>query len=418
MKAKYLWAGFFSVFMAISLCGCSSSTKSNTDATQATVTPVITREVTPTNTTVPTPSPTPRTTGADTLPDDIDISTIESTIPGQVTVSGTEFMVNGNTLFFNGVNTPWDNWNDFGGNFNYVFWDEHFQLLRENGINSTRIWISCNGDVGMLIDSTGYVSGATTKHWNDLDSLFTLAEKHGIYIMATLMSFDHFKDTNKTYQSWRSMVQNETLMDAYIQNYVIPFCERYDDFNSLWSIDLCNEPDWVNENSECGKISWNSLCKFFAKEAAAIHKNSDILVTIGFGMIKYNSESFNGNMGSDKYLQSLYADEDAYLDFYSTHYYEWEAPWFGFPFDKDPVAFKLDGTKPCIIGEFPAAGMIGNVSGSQEMSPYDCYLGLYNNGWNGAMAWTSNGIDPSGSFDNFKQATLDIAELMKAKTDN
>jgi len=52
------------------------------------------------------------------------------------------------------------------------------------------------------------------------------------------------------------------------------------------------------------------------------------------------------------------------------------------------------------------------------MSPYDCYLGLYNNGWNGAMAWTSNGIDPCGSFDNFKQTTLDIAELMKAKTDN
>ena len=406
MKLNKLLAITLTVVMALSLCGCREEDKGTPDITVAP-----TEAVKPTNT--PWPTQAPDEEGA--LPEDIDFSTIESILPGQVEVDGTDFVVNGESIFMNGVNTPWNKWNDFGGAFNAGFWEEHFKELAANGVNSTRIWISCNGDVGILIEDSGYVEGATTEHWEDLDTLFTLAEENGIYIMATLVSFDHFKDTNNTFESWRRMVKNTELIDSYIENYVIPFCERYDDFDSLWSIDLCNEPDWVYENKECGQIAWEDLCELFAREAAAIHENSDILVTIGFGMVKYNSDLYSGNKGSDEYLQSLYANENAYLDFYSTHFYEWEAPWYGFPFDKSPESFKLEYDRPCVIGEFPASGMVGNVSGSQAMSAYDCYMGLYNNGWNGVMAWTSNGVDACGSLEDFKQATIDIAELMKAE---
>ena len=34
---------------------------------------------------------------------------------GKVTVSGTNFKVDDKIIFMNGVNTPWDKWNDFGG---------------------------------------------------------------------------------------------------------------------------------------------------------------------------------------------------------------------------------------------------------------------------------------------------------------
>ncbi|MGN0166325.1 MAG: hypothetical protein ACI39R_09105 [Lachnospiraceae bacterium] len=416
MKLKKVCAIILSVAMTISLCACGGEDDKDGDVaptntpTEAVATPTPEQDKTPTDTPEPTPEPT-----QPVIPDKVDVSTIQTIIPGQVTVDGTDFVVNGETLFMNGVNTPWDKWNDFGGKFNEGFWEEHFAELHENGINSTRIWISCNGDVGMLIDEDGYVSGATTEYWEDLDTLFELAEENGIYIMATLMSFDHFKDSNKTYASWRRMVKDDTLIDSYVENFVIPFCERYDDYNSLWSIDLCNEPDWIYENSECGQIAWDNICKLFAKEAAAIHENSDILVTIGFGMVKYNSDKYSGNKGSDSYLQSLYPNENAYLDFYSTHYYEWEAPWYGFPFDKTPVEFKLDGTKPCVIGEFPASGMTGDVNGAQKMSGSDCYLGCYNNGWNGIMAWTSNGVDGCGSLDDFKNGATEVYEKMTAQ---
>ena len=114
---------------------------------------------------------------------------------GKLKVSGTVFKDSENqrTIFINGVNTPWDKWNDFGGNYNETFWDTHFQELSKNGINGVRVWISCNG-LHIKIDSTGKVKGPTDKFWTDLDSFFAIAEKNKIYIMATLISFDNFKD--------------------------------------------------------------------------------------------------------------------------------------------------------------------------------------------------------------------------------
>jgi len=45
--------------------------------------------------------------------------------------------------------------------------------LHENGINSSRVWVSCNG-LHLEIDSTGKVKGPTEKFWLDLDSFFPL----------------------------------------------------------------------------------------------------------------------------------------------------------------------------------------------------------------------------------------------------
>lgn len=331
---------------------------------------------------------------------------------GRITVDGTNFVIGDEIIYMNGVNTPWDNWNDLGGDFDEAFWQEHFAELHENGINASRVWISCNGDVAFDIDENGYVSGVSDAYWEDLDTLLSIAEENDIYIMATLMSFDNFKNTNVTYMSWRAMVQDEEAIDSYVDNFVIPLCEKFNHYDSLFSIDLCNEPDWIVENEEDGKLAWKDLGNLFSREAAAIHENSDILVTIGFAMSKYNSDKYQGNYGSDKFLQSCYNNENAYLDYYSPHFYEWEAPWFNFPFDKTPTAFGMDGTKPVVIGEFPATGMTSATSGSKDMTGSECYIGLYENGWNGGFAWTSNGVDSCGSLSDFAEGANAVAEKM------
>lgn len=410
---KRLTAILLACVMCLSLFACGKEDNGGNNKTDAAVTEQQTGDG---NNETPA-----ETTGGESetsgilMPEEMDKSTVNSIIPGRIEVDGTDFVVNGKKVFMNGANVPWDKWNDFGGSFSSSFWNGHFAELHEAGINAVRVWISCNGDVGISIKDDGYVVAAMPKHWKDLDQLFKAAEENGIYIMATLMSFDHFKDSNKKYASWRAMLDDEKAMDSYIENYVIPFCKRYDSYDSLWSIDLCNEPDWINENAECGKIPWTKLCTLFAKEAAAIHENSDILVTVGFGMIKYNSTKYSGNYGSDKFLQGRYDSELAYLDFYSTHFYEWEAPWYGFPFDKDPVSFGLDGTKPAVIGEFPATGMTSNTSGSKDMSPSECYTGVYDNGWNGIFAWTSNGVDDCGSLKDFIDGAKEVASKEAAK---
>ena len=308
----------------------------------------------------------------------------------KVTVSGDKFTVNGKEIWFNGVNTPWDKWNDFGGSFNFAFWQEHFDKLHAAGVNACRIWISCNGDVGMQISPDGSFAGATSAHWEDLDSLFALAENYQIYVMATVQSFDHYKDTYETYESWRELIQSPEKTDQYVDNYIIPLAERYDACDYLWSIDLCNEPDWIVENSECGKLDWEYLQQYYAKACSAIHANSDVLVTVGMGMIKYNSDEKNGNKISDAELQAAdigkYDSSLAYVDFWSTHWYDWMIPNWGVIYENTPEGFGLDTAKPSVIGELPAKGKDGYVL-------EEVYESAYTNGYQGVFAWKSSGSD-------------------------
>ncbi|QHW32544.1 glycoside hydrolase family 5 protein [Paenibacillus rhizovicinus] len=319
----------------------------------------------------------------------------------RITVSGTNFYAGGKQIFLNGANTPWNSWNDFGGSFDYSWWDNHFQTLHDNGINSTRVWITCNGEVGITIDSSGQVTGATTAHWNNLDSLFQIAQSHGVYILATLMSFDHMNNSHANYNSWRNMLLSDANIDSYVANYLIPFVNRYKNNPYLFAIDLMNEPDWVYEDAANGQLSWDRLQTYFAKTAVAIHQNSSILTTVGLGMVKYNSATQSGSTGnkvSDAALQAKVSSTLAKLDFYSPHYYGWQDPYFGIPFYETPTQYGIVHDRPVIIGESPAIG-------STNHTITDDFANAYTNGYAGVMPWTSNGVDSNGSITNLGPAT-------------
>lgn len=379
MKVKQWLASSLAVLMLVSTAGCgdsSSSSKADNSSSSASggagtsyYTPVVPEAAMPEK--------------------DYETTTDGS---ARVTVDGTKFMVGDKELWFNGVNSPWDKWNDFGGGFNFEFWQDHFQKLHNSGVNAARIWVVCNGDVGMLISADGTFDGATTAHWEDLDNLFYLAEQYQIYIMATVQSFDNFKDSNQNYNAWRALIQDSDKTDRFVDNYIVPFVQRYGKSDYFWSVDLCNEPDWIVENEECGKLDWLYLEQYYAKAAAAIHANSDVLVTVGMGMIKYNSDSQQGNKISDSELQSILSGDKydkslAYVDFYSTHWYTWMQGMWGYPFGESPTDFGLDGTKPSVIGECPA------VASDSDFDITSAYEEAYNNGWNGVFAWKTSGQD-------------------------
>ena len=161
------------------------------------------------------------------------------TYDANIYVDGDKFMLSGKEIWLNGMNAPWQSWDDFGGSYKAQYWEEVFSMMHEDGFNSCRIWINCSGDKAIDIDENGYVSGASEKHWQDLDSLFSLAAENEIYVMATLMSFDHFK--NNKNERWRAMMKDTDKIDSYINNYVIPFCKRYDDNDYVWGI-ISQEP--------------------------------------------------------------------------------------------------------------------------------------------------------------------------------
>jgi hypothetical protein len=321
----------------------------------------------------------------------------------RIVVSGSQFFAGSTRIWMNGANTPWHSWNDFGGSYDATWWGNHFAALRANGCNATRIWITCSGEVGINIARDGTVSGATAAHWSNLDSLFSLAQSNGIYIMATLISFDHFDRSNRNNRAWRTMITDSAKTDTFVNNYITPFVNRYKNNPYLWSIDLCNEPDWIYENASCGQIAWSNIQRYFAKAAVAIHANSSILVTVGMAMVKYNSdnssvEGTQGNKVSDAALQALVADPRAKLDFWSPHHYDWMTQYWGDPFYMTPASYGMDTSRPSMIGENPCVGTAGHTLTED-------YEQGYQNGWQGAQAWTSNGVDANGNFDTLIPAT-------------
>ncbi|MCL2772035.1 MAG: cellulase family glycosylhydrolase [Oscillospiraceae bacterium] len=342
-------------------------------------------------------------------------STSADTDDKRITIVNNQFTVNGKRIWINGANTPWNKWNDFGGGYDDSWWDNHFKALHDNGVNAVRVWINCNNDNGaIIIDDNGMVSGATDAHWNDLDAFFATAQRNGIYIMATLLSFDHFKNavnTRPSAQKWRNMLASNDAIDSFVNNYVVPFVNRYKNNPYLWSIDMCNEPDWIFENAECGKIPWEQISNLFAYESAAIHENSGILVTVGMSFPKYNSDGAGceGNKVSDTFLQKLCLNPDAHLDFWAPHYYDWVGQYYGVPFYTTPACWKLDGSKPALIGECMAKGSKGQTQGTENNTLITDYENAYLNGWQGVMPWTSNGVDGCGGFDDLVSATKYMA---------
>jgi len=335
----------------------------------------------------------------------------------RIYVDGNQFKIEGKRIWINGVNTPWNKWNDFGGSFDRSWWDAEFKKLRDHGVNATRIWINCNSQCAIGLDADGTVNSVTASHWTHLDQLFELAKKHGIFIMATLLSFDHFKSPSSGTDyspRWRAMIQSDAASKSFVDNYTIPFVNRYKDNPWLWSIDIMNEPDWVFENSECGNISWEYLSYFFAINAAVIRENSDILVTVGMAYPKWNKgagTSVNGenNKVSDAFLADRYTSRgltpnpNAVMDFWSPHYYDWVGEWFQIPFYGTPSKWGLPDSKPSLIGEFSARGIQNNWSNKYPANSgmainniINDYESAYSNGWQGVMAWTSNGVDGNG----------------------
>jgi hypothetical protein len=348
--------------------------------------------------------------------------------------STNQFETDGKRIWINGVNTPWNKWNDFGGTgwmtYDNRWWDAEFARLYAAGINAVRVWVNHNNlNNAINIAANGNVSGVSARHWTDVDKLFALAMKHKVYIMATLLSFDHFKSNNDNDWPnqpgrWQAMIKSQSASRSFVDNYTIPFVNRYKDNPYFWSIDIMNEPDWLYEHAEAGNIPWNNISYFLGLNAAAIHENSSVLVTVGMASVKYNADGsgYEGNKVSDSYLKSLTGNSNAYLDFWSPHYYDWVGEWYGVPHYLTPSGARggnkttgwtggwgLGGSKPAILGECSALGTTPGLWGtSRSNTIITDFEQAYSKGWQGVMPWSSNGIDSAGNLDSMKAATLNM----------
>jgi len=308
----------------------------------------------------------------------------------QISVSGTQFRVNGHRIWISGANTPWQHWNDFGGNFDAAWWRSQLHALHENHVNATRVWISCNGDnpsPGILPD--GSVLPPTPKFWADLDQLFQAAKAEHVYLMLAMISFDHTKKGNKNADAWQNMQRSASNRASYVSQYVVPLARRYASNPYFFAVDVGNELDWHWDNQGMKQADTVDL---IARVANAVHKNSHALVCQGMGTAaKYLSAKYKGDCLSDASLGS--AQPGAHVDFYNIHYYDWVRQWFSSPFEQSPEEMGIIG-KPALVGEAPSKGSAGE---SIEAN----YRNAFTKGWQGFMPWTSNGVDNNGTLKDF-----------------
>jgi len=318
-------------------------------------------------------------------------------------------------IYLVAANHPWHGFNSFGiGGFDYSWWEKSFENLSSEGIRALRIWITCDGGGPVRLitneesEKYGHVDNIDSRFWDDLDKLFELAGKYRIYLMPTLISFDHFNSKNASLvaqrNAYRAMIRNTKAIDNFISNYIVKFVNRYGNNPWLFAIDLCNEIVWLYE-SQLGKeytIPWDNICEYIARATIAIKEtNSDVLVTLGLGFIKYQGRGNEqeGNRTSDAYLKSLVKNEGLYknanlarLDFFSDHHYSWMTPYYGSPMRITPWEYrnltKDQFDRPVIIGEFPAV--------SEKSTLAEDYITTYKNGWGGLFPWTSTGMPDLG----------------------
>ncbi|MCL1938664.1 MAG: cellulase family glycosylhydrolase [Candidatus Azobacteroides sp.] len=316
------------------------------------------------------------------------------------TINGNKFYAYGQEIFFNGINTAWQ-WNsdyrlDFlGRNYDANWWNSEFTKYVQNNINLARIWIHGGGNSSPSLNGDGLVTGASSSFWTDMDKLVALSKEKRIYIMPTFWSFDmtinNYNAVN--WNQFRQIINDENKTKWYCEYFLVPFVQRYKDEPYVLGFDICNEPEHMWRDANCGNLSRNNVIRFLAICASYIHKNTTKPVTVGSMWIICNSdkykgwtdqEAYAGNNYSESSLRAQYNDPDAYLDFYSPHWYQWQSSGSYFT---TSIGYWLDnGNRPVLIGETPGYNVNEN---NWNTTLANAYLNAYWNGYSGVCAWKS-----------------------------
>jgi hypothetical protein len=320
-----------------------------------------------------------------------------------VTISGSKFYVNGHQIFFNGINTAWQKQSDYsldflGRNYDPNWWNTEFTRYNQNHINLARIWLHGSGAYSPGVDGNGYTLSPSTQFLSDMDGLVQKAKDWNIYILPTFWSFDMAKGSKAT--QMRNIITDVNKTNSYINNFLIPVVKRYNTVSNIIGYDLCNEPEHIWRDADCGKLDRNAVVRFLAMCAAAIHNNSSKPVTVGSMWICFNSDRYigyntytgdnryTGNNYSDASLQAQYNNPKAYLDFWAPHWYAWQSS--SGPFQTS-IGYWLDnGNKPAIIGETyggDVSSSTPNNSANYNITMANYYKQSYQNGYSGVCGW-------------------------------
>ncbi len=244
-----------------------------------------------------------------------------------------------------GINLAWLNGShghDFGHlpahpdwkvDFDAADLDRYFADMNRMNLNVVRIWVFEDLE-GLKFDDTGYVTGIELEFMENFDVAVTIAKKNGLHLYLCLASA-----IRKPCRSINvhDIVEDLKARRAYLTNAVRPFTARFKGNDSIFALDIMNEPEGdvagpAGNYSDQG-YDWRVMRSFIRDNATTIHKaDPGRLVSCGSG--------WHG--GGENIKAGLYSGLG--LDFYDFHEYRND----GFL----PPVRELGVNLPVIVGEF------------------------------------------------------------------
>ncbi len=327
---------------------------------------------------------------------------------------------NGENYYINGANIPWNSFgSDVGTHYQWgalydpIWFETMFTNCQTYGINCLRLWLHCDGRTSPEFDTNGNVTGLDANFFANLDDILIKANNHNIMIIISLWSFDMTKNYTSSAGMYAGLhadlISNIAKTNSYINNALIPMVQRYSNTCNLLAWEVINEPEWSMAVAGGGTteqtVTVQEMQRFVGMIAKAIHQNCSKMVTVGSASLKWNSDKTNalatpcvGNFWKNSQIQAAFNDPNAYLDFYSIHYFDWMYDPFVFdPFNLNyPYSYWLLD-KPTIIGECKGNSIFHTPS---QMISNACI-----NQFAGTLFWSINANDGSGTFDDFKNQT-------------
>jgi hypothetical protein len=253
--------------------------------------------------------------------------------------------------------------------------------MAANGVSVVRWWVfpDFRGD-GVAFDAADQPTGLGGTALRDVARALELAEKHNLYLMLTLFSFDNFRPTSTMSGGVRARSIKPLIVDGpqrsnLMEKVVRPLARAVAESphrDRLIAWDVINEPEWAirgpsmygdpmsDLNSDLEGVSHAQMETFLRDVLAVLRAGSSALLSIGSAAIKWR-----------------HAWERLDVDFDQFHMYEWVDMYW--PYDRSPSGYGLQ-TRPVVMGEFPAGGLTRAAYGTLLHS-------WYANGYAGALAW-------------------------------
>ena len=288
--------------------------------------------------------------------------------------------------FSSGLNVAWVSFAGDVPNPNLTTFNTIFKNTYNAGGRVIRWWFHTNGTVSPGYDSSGKAQKLPQTHTDGVKAILNAAATNNVAIVISLWSFDMLQGSENipagTLANNKSLLENDTNRQAYVDNYLTPLVAAIKGTPGLYSWEIFNEPEGMGPSGWAtgGRTTEAYIQKTVNWLAAAIHTaDPSALVTNGAQTFDYCSGvSGKNNYYSDTALRNVGSKQNGTLDYYEVHYYTSNGAsnsCFTYPASH----WALD--KKLVMGEFAAAATDG-------VAQNDLFTKIYTTGYNGAWAWS------------------------------